>query len=466
MTLASISGEPSGPCQAVYGYIAQHQDAFVERLLDYVRRPSISTQNIGIDDVARFLVAELNRIGLDARAMPSDGYPIVVARWGGKPEAPTVLLYGHYDVQPPEPLEEWTSPPFEPAIRNGRIYGRGVADNKGQHLAQILAIESLLAVDGELPCNVVIVLEGEEENGSPHIAEFFRRNRAAFRQVDVAITADGSVHATGAPVIHFGVRGLLGLELRLRGATRAVHSGQFGNVVPNPVWEMVHLLASMKNEHGEITIAGFHDGILPVTQAERRLADKMTSVEAETRAALGLRALDAPLDQPYFDRIMFRPTLTINGIVGGYHGKGMQTSIPNEAVVKLDVRLIEAQTPDGVFDAICAHVQARLPDVEVIRFNSMLPSKSPIESPFVPAIQNSIREAQGVEPILHPVIGGSLPDYVFTKILGVPIYLVPYANPDAANHAPNENLTLERFFLGIRTGAALLKNLAAVRVSR
>ncbi len=218
----------------------------------------------------------------------------------------------------------------------------------------------------------------------------------------------------------------------------------------------------MKSATGEITIDGFHDDVRAPTELERNAAAAMRSTEADTKAALGLQSLDVPSERPYFDRIMFHPTLTINGMYGGYQGKGIQTVIPNEVVVKLDVRLVEAQTPDGVFETIREHVRRRVPDVEVVRFNSMLPSKSPMESPFVVAIQKGIVQAQGIEPILYPVVGGSLPDYVFTKILGIPIYLVPYANADAANHAPNENLTLERFFLGIHTGAALLKNIAGV----
>jgi acetylornithine deacetylase/succinyl-diaminopimelate desuccinylase-like protein len=448
----------------VFDHIRANEQNFIDRLIDYVRRPSISTQNTGIDDVARFLVDEFTRMGLDAKAMPSKGYPVVVARWEKKPEARTVLLYGHYDVQPPEPIEEWTSPPFEPTIRNGRIYARGVSDNKGQHFAQMLAVESHLAIYGELPCNVVFVLEGEEENGSPNIADFFREHKAEFANVDVAVTADGPIHISGRPIIHFGVRGLAFFEMKLRTAKRSVHSGQFGNVVPNAIWKMVHLLASMKNEKGEITIDGFYDHVTPPSELELRAAAKMPPAEAETRAALELKELDQPAERPYYDRIMFHPTLNIQGLHGGYGGEGMQTIIPHEVVVKIDIRLVEAQTPDDVLAKVEAHVRRRVPEIEFRRLNSMFPSKSPMDSPYAGAIQGAIVEAQHVEPILYPVVGGSLPDYVFTKILKVPVYLVPYANADAANHAPDENLSLERYLLGIRTGAALLKHLASVDV--
>src|SRR5215468_2326212 len=215
---------------AVFSHIDRQKESFVSRLIDYVRHPSISAHNIGIKEVAQLVVDMLSALGLDVRLAPTNGHPMVLARWHKAPGAPTVLLYGHYDVQPPDPIEAWVSPPFEPTIRDGRLYARGVADNKGQHLAQILAIESHLKLRGRLPCNVILLLEGEEEVGSPHIADFVRAHRDLLK-ADLAVTADGPMHPSGTPTLKFGSRGVLSFDLKVTHAKRDVHSGNFGGVV-------------------------------------------------------------------------------------------------------------------------------------------------------------------------------------------------------------------------------------------
>ena len=439
----------------VFAHIATNEDGFVARVMDYVRHPSISAQNIGIGEVAAILLSMLRSLGLEAEAIPTAGHPMVLGRWEKAPGAPTVLLYGHYDVQPPEPLDAWISPPFEPTIRDGRIYARGIGDNKGQHFAQLLALESHLAVTGRLPCNVVVLLEGEEEVGSPHIANFVRTHRDRLK-VDFVVTADGPIHDSGLPTLTFGVRGLASFELRARGASRDVHSGNFGGVVPNPIWSLVHLLSTMKSPSGDILIEGLHDAIVPPTDLERAAVARLPLDLEAAKSELGLSRLDEPADRPYFDRLMFHPTLTINGLHGGYGGPGTKTVLPHEAIAKCDIRLVEAQTPAEVLAKVAAHVRRHAPEVEFVPLDGMLPSKTPMDSPYGETIRKAIALAQGVEPLLIPTMGGSLPDYVFTKILGVPAFVVPYANADEANHAPNENLKLDCFIRGIRTGAALL----------
>jgi acetylornithine deacetylase/succinyl-diaminopimelate desuccinylase-like protein len=442
----------------VFAHITANEDAFVKRVMEYVRHPSISAQNIGIGEVAGMLVSMMKSLGFETEAVATAGHPMVLGHWQKLPGAPTVLLYGHYDVQPPEPLDAWLSPPFEPVIRDGRIYARGIGDNKGQHFAQLLAIESHLAVSGRLPCNVIVLLEGEEEVGSPRIAEFVRAHRDRLK-ADFVLTADGSMHASGLPTVKFGVRGIASFELRARGARRDVHSGNFGGVVPNPLWTLVHLLATMKTPAGEITIDGLHDAIVAPTELERAAAARLPLDLEAMKAELGLLRLDEPLDRPFFDRLMFHPTLTINGLHGGYGGQGTKTVLPNEAIAKCDIRLVEAQTPDEIFAKVAAHVRRHAPEVEFVPQGGMSPSKTPMDSPYAETIRRAIVLARGVEPLLYPATGGSLPDYVFTKILGVPAFVVPYANADEANHAPNENLKLDCFINGIRTGAALLSEL-------
>ncbi len=444
---------------AVLAHVDAHREPFVARLVEYLRHPSISAQNKGIAEVAGLLLEQLRAIGLAAELVETPGHPMVLARWDGAPGAPTVLLYGHYDVQPPEPLELWHSPPFEPTVRDGRLYARGAGDNKGQHLAQILAVESHLAVHGRLPCNVVLLLEGEEEVGSPNLAGMVEAHRARLG-CDLVITADGPMHASGAPTVTFGVRGLAAFELRVRTASRDVHSGNFGGVVPNALWSLVHLLATMKAPDGRITIEGLEELVVPPGATERAAAAALPLDLPGVHRELGLSRLDAPADRPFYDRLMFHPTLTINGLHGGYGGPGTKTVLPAEASAKCDIRLVEGMTPANVLALVERHVRRHAPEVEFIPRDGMLPSRTSMDHRFAAPIRDAVREAQGREPLLIPAMGGSLPDYVWTGILGVPAFVVPYANADEANHAPNENIGLDCFHNGVRTGAALLSHLA------
>ena len=446
----------------IYKYISENEDSFVERVIDYVRHPSISAHDIGIREVATMLVEHLQGLDFEARLVETPGHPFVLGHRTVDPAKPTVLLYGHYDVQPPDPLEAWVSPPFEPEVRDGRIWGRGIGDNKGQHFAQLLAIETHLKVTGTLPCNIIFCLEGEEEIGSPQIADFVRSHLDEL-QADLVVTSDGPLHESGLPVITFGVRGVASFDLVADGASRDLHSGNFGGVAPNPIWTLVHLLASMKDADGNITVEGITEPVIPATNLELDAASRLPLDLDQVKADLGLDTLDGPVERPYWDRLMFHPTLTINGLHGGYGGPGSKTVLPNHAIAKCDVRLVEPLTPDHVFDRIEAHVARHAPGVKVVRHNGMLPSKTPMDSPFAAPIIKAVKRARGVDPLLYPTVGGSLPDYVWTKILKKPAFVVPYANADEANHAPNENLEVVRFIDGIRTGAALLHELGEMR---
>ncbi|TIL34584.1 M20/M25/M40 family metallo-hydrolase [Mesorhizobium sp.] len=453
----------SNPLDAVFEHIESNRTSFLDRLVDYVRRPSISAENVGIAEVGALLVEMLTGIGLETSLVPTEGHPIVVARWEKAPGKATVLLYGHYDVQPADPIDKWLSPPFEPTIRDGRLYARGVGDNKGQHFAQILAIESHLKVHGALPCNVILLLEGEEEIGSPHIADFVRANKDILK-ADLGVTADGPRHASGAPVIKFGSRGEVSFELRCRHANGDLHSGNYGGVVPNPIWTLVHLLGTMKNADGKITINGFDDEIEPPSKEELAAVERLPLDVEAVKRSLDLSRLDAPEETPFYERLCFRPTLTINGFHGGYGGPGSKSVLPNEAFVKCDIRLVEAQDPADILRKVAAHVEKHAPEVEFMAQGSMCPWKTPITSSFTAPLRRAFVAAQGEEPLLVPAGFGTLPGYVFTKILGIPAFVTPYANYDEANHAPNENLTLNCFYSGIRTGAALLHEFGSFRL--
>jgi acetylornithine deacetylase/succinyl-diaminopimelate desuccinylase-like protein len=447
--------------EPIFNFIDHNRHLFIDRLIDYLRQPSISAHGEGMDKVADYLVNWLTILGFEAQLMPTPGWPLVLGRRFDQPNTPTVLLYGHYDVQSPDPLDEWISPPFEPTIRNGRLYARGVGDNKGQHFAQILALESLLAVHSQLPCNVIVLLEGEEEMGSPHIANFVGGHRDLLR-ADLVITSDGPLPENRQPTIEFGVRGVIGFELRARGANRDLHSGNYGGVAPNPLWTLVHLLSTMKTAQGKITIDGFYDNVQPPTELERAVLTRLPVDENTAKRDLGITHFDAPYDRSYYERLACWPTLTINGLHGGYGGPESKTVLPHEAFAKCDIRLVEAQTAEEIFTKVEAHVSRYAPEVELIRQGGMDPSKTPLDSPFVEPLRKAILNATGEEPLLIPAMGGSLPDYVFTKILGVPDFTVPYANADEANHAPNENLELDLFIRGIKIGAAMLTRLGLI----
>ena len=445
----------------IFAHIDEHAQAFLARLIDYLRRPSISAYGEGIGEVAEYIAGVMRQMGLTVQIMPTNGWPMVFGEYTVRPGAPTVLLYGHYDVQPPDPLEAWLSPPFEPTIRDGRLFARGVGDNKGQHFAQLMALESLLTCRGTLPCNVKVLLEGEEEVGSPHMPEFIRMPRDVL-PADLVLVSDGPVHENGQSTISYGVRGVLDIELRAQGANRDLHSGHWGGIVPDPLWTLVHLLATMKNEHGEITIDGFYDNVQPLTELERQALAKLPINVDEIKQSLGLQHLDAPQERDYFERLVAWPTLTINGIHGGYGGPGSKTVLPREAIAKCDIRLVEAQTAEEILAKVKAHVQRHAPEVSVTSYGGMDPSKTPLDSPFTEPLRQAIIAAQGVAPLLVPAKGASLPNYVFTKTLGIPAFGVPYANVDESNHAPNENMEVARFFMGIKTGAAMLSYVGAM----
>lgn len=450
---------PTPDLSGIFAYIDNNAQVFLARLIDYLRHPSISAYGEGIAETANYIADVMRRMGLSVRIMPTSGWPMVLGEYHVRPDAPTVLLYGHYDVQPPEPLEEWLSPPFEPTMRSGRLYARGVGDNKGQHFAQLLALETLLTCQGTLPCNVKFLLEGEEEVGSPHMPEFVQAHRDELK-ADLVIISDGPVHESGQSIISFGVRGVLDIELRARGANRDLHSGNWGGVAPNPLWTLVHLLSTMKNERGEITIDGFYDNVQPLTDLERHALASLPIDIDEIQRSLALQHLDEPRERGYFERLAAWPTLTINGIHGGYGGPGSKTVLPHEAIAKCDIRLVEAQTGAEILEKVRVHVQRHAPEVSVTSYGSMDPSKTPLDSRFTASLLQAITAAQGRAPLLSPAMGGSLPDYAFTKTLGIPTFGVPYANADEANHAPNENMEVARFFMGIKTGAAMLSYLA------
>lgn len=438
-----------------------NEASFLRDLFRLIAQPSISAANEGVAECALLEQELMAQAGLEnIRLIESPGHPFIYGDWLHAPDAPTLLFYGHYDVQPAD-AAEWDSPPFEPTIRNGRIYGRGIGDNKGQHFAHLCAIRSYLETVGRLPVNVKFLLEGEEENGSPHIDWFVEQNRELLK-ADLVYTSDGGMHETGSPTLILGVRGILYVDLEARGGRQDYHSGNKGNLVPNPAWKLVQLLDSMRDpETGRALIPGFYDGVRPPTEREKALMAAIPYDEQRLAAEHGLPDLGGADGVTIFSRLGFEPTLNICGFHSGVSGPGMKTTIPSVARAKVDMRLVKDQEPDDIWEKFSAFVRQAAPDVQVTRVASMRPSRTSPDEPAVEAVAEALRQATGQEPVIYPCLGGSLPDYVFTGILGVPSVLVPYGNFDQNNHGPNENMKVEYFHRGVRTTIHVLERLGA-----
>ncbi len=440
--------------------IDQSRDDLLADLFRLLAQPSISAHDLGIRETAELEMELLRTAGLEPRLLETSCHPMVYAEWLGVPGQPTVLFYGHYDVQPPDPLDLWESDPFTPTIRDGRIYARGVADNKAQHFSHIAAIAAWLKTTGSLPVNVKILLEGEEEVGSPHLDEAVAAN-GDLLAADLVYTSDGPVTDDRYPEITFGVRGLLYIELRAKGPNRDLHSGHWGGVAPNPIWTLVRALNTMIDDENHILIEGFYDNVLEPTPGARAAMDALpVDVEAAI-GRIGLSEMVPPADRPYADRVMAQPTLNLAGFTGGYGGPGSKTIIPSAAVAKIDMRLVPDQTPDEIWDKVEAHLAVHAPDVEVVRLDGgMLPSYTPVEHPLAEVVREAVAVGFGTRPIDVPLAGGSLPDAVWTKTLGLPSFLISYGDPPQANHSPNESYSVERLWQGMHTSAALLALLA------
>lgn len=438
-----------------------NQERDLADLFRLLRQPSISAQDVGVTECAALVQEAVTAAGLSAELFQTSRHPMVFGERPGPAGSPTLLLYGHYDVQPPEPLDAWQNPPFEPEIRDGRIYARGAGDNKGQFCAHLAALRAWHETVGELPIGVKILVEGEEETGSPHLDETVAKHRDRL-QADLVVTSDGPIYADGRPLIKYGVRGMLYIELRAKGANRDLHSGNWGGVAPNPIWTLVRLLNTMMDSDNRITVPGIMDDVRQPSDTVRAALDTLaaTTDVQETLETIGTESLPPPDERPLHDRLMVQPTMNIAGFTGGYGGPGSKTVIPSEAAVKMDLRLVPDQDPDKIFAALQAHVAKHAPEVEIVRMGSMRPSATPIVHPLAAAVREAVRQGFGTDPVNVPSAGGSLPDAAWTKTLGLPSFVVPYANHDEGNHGPNENLVVDRFYAGIRTTAALMATLA------
>ncbi len=457
--VSSSHGEITVELTAVLAACDRTRERDLSDLFRLLSQPSISAQGIGVPECSALVGDLLETSGFAARIIETPGAPVVYGERCNAPGQPTLLIYGHYDVQPADPLEAWESPPFEPAIRDGRIWARGVADNKGQFVANILGARAWLETAGELPINVKVVVEGEEESGSPNFPAFVAAHRDLLA-ADLVYVSDGQVFETDQPIVEFGNRGMLYIEMIAHGPSRDLHSGNFGGVAPNPAWTLVHLLATMFSPEGEILVPGIIDTVRPVSPELRAALDAIPLDEAVALAEIGLTEKAAPTDVPFYDRLMVRPTMNIAGFTSGYGGAGSKTVLPAEARVKMDLRLVPDQEPAVIYEQIRRHVAVHAPGVEIIQHGMMDPVAVSLDSPLAAPVRRAVEIGFGVAPVDVPMVGGSLPSAVWPREIGVPAIVVPYGNADQANHSPNENMIEERFYAGIRTSAALLGEMA------
>lgn len=440
----------------LHGYIDSMADIHVEELIRVASQKSISAQNLGVEECCNLLVSMFEGIGLRAEILESPTKPAVFAEIKSKKEhAPTILFYGHYDVQPPEPLEEWKTPPFIPTEVYGRLYGRGVADNKGQFMAHVMAVRSFLEFFGDVPVNVKFILDGEEESGSPSlpwIADHYREKLAA----DLMYVSDGGMYDDVTPQIAYGNRGILSFEINLSTASQDNHSGNKGGVIENAAWKMVKLLSSMTDSEGHVLVEGFYDTVLPPSKAQEKMVEELEFSPEELCRLYGVEKLKFEEKKEFYHHLMFLPTLTVNGITSGYGGRGTKTIIPCHACAKLDIRLVQGQKGQDIYEKMIRHIEAREPAAKVSGCSIMEVSVTEPSLPMVVRVRKAVEEAYGTKAVNLPLLGGSLPNYVFSDLLHMPVVSVPYANPDENNHAPNENLKLSCYYSGIHASAQVL----------
>jgi len=442
------------------------RDNYLEDYYSFLRFPSVSTDDqykIKLEDCARWLVNKLTAIGLETQLVPTKGHPIVWARNKHVAGRRKVLIYGHYDVQPPDPLELWDSPPFEPVLKNGYVFARGATDNKGQILAHILGIQETIEQNGDLPVNLHLVIEGEEEIGSGNLGPFLEENRDALKS-DVAVVSDTGMIEKGVPTLSYGLRGVTALEIKVTGPKMDLHSGIFGGAVQNPITALAQLLATLHDREGRVAIAGFYDRVKPLEKWEREAWRKLpVDGDKLIREETGVPELFGEAGYNSVERIWARPTAEINGIGGGYQGQGTKTVIASHAMAKLTFRLVPDQEGDEILKLARAHLEKNLPKgvtMEITDGHSGPWYITDPNSTIGKAAQRALRKAFDRDPALIRE-GGSIPIVSqFRGILGIETLLMGLALPDCRAHSPNENFPLENFEGGIRLNKAILQELA------
>jgi acetylornithine deacetylase/succinyl-diaminopimelate desuccinylase-like protein len=446
-------------------YIAANRDRFMTELFDFLRLPSISANSEYKEDVRKtseWIAAKMADAGLDVSQHDTAGHPVVLGEWrNAGAGAPTVLIYGHYDVQPPEPLDLWTSPPFEPQIRDGRIYARGSVDDKGQLYLHVKAIEAHLKSNGALPVNVIVLAEGEEEIGSANLMPFVEQNRERLK-CDAIVISDTTMAAPGMPTIGASLRGLAYFEIHVQGSRGDLHSGSYGGAVLNPATALAHIISSFHDERWHIAIDGFYDDVDPAPEFResiRRVPVKDQSFLDDT----GSPSLVGEEGYSTLERIWLRPTCEVNGLLSGYTGEGSKTVLPAKAMAKVSFRLVPNQDPHRIHELLKKHVEKVTPagvTARVVEMHGGNPWRAKISGPLYEAAARAL-EAAFNDKVVYAGEGGSIPIVSeFEKILGAPVLLMGFGLPGENAHAPDEWMSVENFEKGTDAAAMLLTELA------
>lgn len=451
-------------------YLSEQRSLHLEQLKEFLSIPSISTLSEFKSDVRRgamWLAEHLQTIGFEhVELLETPGHPVVYADWLSEPGRPTVLIYGHYDVQPVEPLELWETPPFEPAVRGDRIYARGASDDKSQVFLHIKSLEALLATTGRLPINVKFCIEGEEETGSEHVISLLQQEQERFA-ADIVVISDTAMLGPSQPAVCYGLRGLVALQIDVKGAKTDLHSGgMYGGAVQNPIHALIELLGTMRSPDGKVTISGFYDQVLPLTDQEREAFRRLPFNDEEMKQRLGVADLFGEQGYTTLERAWARPTFEVNGIFAGYQGEGCKTIIPCEAHAKITCRLVPAQEPDQILACIEKHIRSHTPKGVTISLHNQedgtFPYITPIDHPVIQLAAQAYESAYGV-PAYFIRAGGSIGIVeAFSRVLRIPIVLMGFAVPTSNAHAPNEHFLLENFDKGLQTLCYYWTNLPSI----
>ncbi len=496
----------------IYSHIEEHLDESIEALFALVRQPSVSAQNMGFDKAPQLVKQALESAGLTAEIVPvpNGGHPSVfgwaragvqfprpgragvrgsVEGGGGAPSAaegprsrassaspspqpspgrrggfdpskPTLLFYTHYDVQPPEPLELWQSPPFEPTRRRDRVFGRGISDDKGNIAARLAAIRAFMEVRGGLPCNLKFFVEGEEEIGSPNLPALIAQRGHEFK-ADACIWEGGGRNLSGDPFMYLGLKGVLTVKFTVKKLSGDAHSS-YGTILPSAPWRLVHALSTLRDSTGRVLIPGFYDAVRGATREEDEAVAKLPDETEEWKQTFGTDELLGGLEGlPLRRRHLFEPTATINGFISGYNGPGMKTVLPAEAGARMDFRLVPDMRPDDIFHKLRAHLDKHgFTDVETEMMAGVNPARTAIDSPWVRMVAGTAEEIYGRKPVIAPTMAGTGPMYDFGVTLGMPIATSGVDHPSHKIHAPNENITVEDFLFGAKHAALIIQRFA------
>ncbi len=444
-------------------YIDANRERFVEELKQFMRFPSVSAQRAHDEDTracAEWVVAHLKGLGFEAALVDVGGQPIVRASMKGKTPK-RVVIYGHYDVQPEDPVNEWKTPPFEPTIQDGIIYGRGATDDKGQVWTHVKAIESLLRTEGELPCEVVFLLEGEEESGGDALARYVKQAKDELT-CDAVVISDSTMYDEHTPAITYGLRGILAFEFTVKGPATDVHSGAYGGAVANPALVVAQILARCVAPDGKILIPGFYDGVAPLEDWEREMFRKLDFDDQALARELNVPGLHGEPGYSTLERLWARPTFEVNGIFGGYQGQRSKTIIPASATAKITARLVPHQDPTRIRDLAFEHIRSVCPDtvrLEMTEFAASPPVLFDVNTPAIRAAQEALRQGFGHETAFIRC-GGSIPVVsTFVEQLGCPVVLMGFGLDSDRPHGPNEHFSLDSFLRGTKAAAHLLRML-------